>query len=394
MQTSKRYRVIVCVSNDLLTDQRVLRACDAMHECGLDVTLIGRSWPDGSMLKRPFRSKKIGLIFHRTAFFYAEFNLRLFCMLLFSKADLLYANDTDTLLAVGLAAKIRRTPYIYDAHELFPDVPELVDHPFVRKVWAAIEKRFIPKAAACITVNQSVAEVLQRRYGVEFGVVRNLQASPAVQGSRCVPAQGDLAVSGRRSAVSEPSVQSSKLLLYQGAVNKGRCVKELIDAMEYVTDYRLVVAGGGDLLDEMQRYAKSRQYSERIVFTGRIKPEELKSLTPNAALGFCIMEDMGLNYYLSLPNRISDYAGAGVPVVASDFPEIGRVVKKYGIGTLVDEATAKDPRRLADTIRETLREWESMPENERRNRFAAAKEDLSWSREKQIFTEIVKKTIQ
>ena len=377
MQTSKRYRVIVCVSNDLLTDQRVLRACDAMHECGLEVTLIGRSWPDGSMLKRPFRSKKIGLVFHRTALFYAEFNLRLFCMLLFSKADLLYANDTDTLLAVGLAAKIRRTPYIYDAHELFPDVPELVDHPFVRKVWAAIEKRFIPNAAACITVNQSVAEVLQSRYGVEFGVVRNLSSSL------------DADVAERLNGTED-----SRFLLYQGAVNKGRCVKELIDAMEFVDGYKLVVAGGGDLHDEMRRYAASRSYGERIVFTGRIKPDELKKLTPKASLGFCIMEDMGLNYYLSLPNRIGDYASAGVPVVASDFPEIGRVVKKYGIGTLVDEATAKDPRRLADAIRETLREWESMPENERRNRFVAAKEDLSWSREKQILIRIVKKTIQ
>lgn len=369
--------IVVAVSDDLLTDQRVLRACDALHEAGLKVKLIGRSWPDSTPLNRPYESRKMRLVFHKTALFYAEFNLRLFLMLMFSKADAFYANDSDTLLAVGMAAHLRGKPFVFDSHELFPDVPELVDKPFVRKVWGRVEWCFIPKAAARVTVNQSLAEELQRRYGVPFDVVRNLSSSL------------DTDVEERPNGSED-----SRFLLYQGAVNKGRCVKELIDAMEFVDNYKLVVAGGGDLHDEMRRYAASRSYGERIVFTGRIKPDELKKLTPKASLGFCIMEDMGLNYYLSLPNRIGDYASAGVPVVASDFPEIGRVVKKYGIGTLVDEATAKDPRRLADTIRETLREWDSIPENERQNRFVAAKEDLSWSREKQILTGIVKKTIQ
>ena len=369
----------MAVSDDLLTDQRVQRACDTMHTAGYEVLLVGRAWPDRARLQKPYRSVKIRLLFRRSPLFYAELNFRLFLKLLFLKADAFYANDSDTLLAVGLAAQLRRRPFVFDGHELFPDVPELVCKPFVRKVWRWIEQRFIPKAAVCITVNQSVADEYRRRYGVEFGVVRNLSAVSGFS--------EDVGISETSKILAEPSgkndseTKKSKLLLYQGAVNKGRCIKELIDAMEFLPDYRFVIAGGGDLLDVMKRYAAAKPYSERVKFTGRIKPDELRKLTPQASLGFCLMENMGLNYYLSLPNRIGDYAAAGVPVLGNDFPEIKRVIDRHRIGTFIGEDVIYNPRKLAAVIDKTVTEWASMTTDERQARFASAGEDMSWKNE-------------
>ena len=376
-------RIVVAVSDDLLTDQRVQRACDTMHTAGYEVLLVGRAWPDRSPLRKPYQSVKMRLLFRRSPLFYAEFNMRLFMKLLFTKADVFYANDSDTLLAVGLAARLRRRPFVFDGHELFPDVPELVGKPFVRKVWRWIERRFIPKAAACITVNKSVADEYRRRYGVEFGVVRNLSAVGN-------PGESNLPGCSGYSGFSEDfnlpetlkfKIQQSKFLLYQGAVNKGRCIKELIDAMEFLPDYRFVIAGGGDLLDAMKRYAVAKPYSERVEFTGRIKPDELRKLTPQASLGFCLMENMGLNYYLSLPNRIGDYAAAGVPVLGNDFPEIKRVIDRHHIGTFIGEEVIYNPQKLAAVIDKTVKEWASMIIDERQARFASAGEDMSWKNE-------------
>lgn len=352
----------MAVSDDLLTDQRVLRACDALHAAGYNITLVGRAWPDARPLPKPYRTVKMWLLFRSSPLFYAELNLKLFFKFLCSAADAFYANDTDTLLAVGLAARLRRKPFVFDGHELFPDVPELINKPLVRKVWSAIEWRFIPKAATCITVNQSVADEYRRRYGVGFAVVRNLSALPA----------------GTEESLRQPEPAT---LLYQGAVNKGRCVRQLIDAMAFLPAYKLVVAGVGDLLGEMKDYAASKPYADRISFAGRLNPDELRRLTPHAALGLCLLENMGLNYYLSLPNRISDYAAAGVPVLASDFPEIRRVVEQHRIGATVGESVVLDPAQLALAIDNTVRQWAAMPYAERQARFASARSDMSWQNE-------------
>lgn len=378
--TSQKRRITMVVSNDLLTDQRVQRSCDTLFEAGYDVTLVGRAWPDNTPLKKKYKTCKMRLLFKRRVLFYAELNVRLFLKLLFSRADLFYANDTDTLLSVAFAARLRRKPFVFDGHELFPDVPELVDKPMVRKVWQCVERSFIPKSAVRITVNQGVAYEYERRYGVSFGVVRNLSSIL------------DSEVSAHPTS-PEFDFHDSKVLLYQGAVNKGRCVKELIDAMEYLPDCRLVVVGSGDIKDEMQRYAGGKSYAGRISFTGRMMPDDLRRLTSQAALGFCIMQNMGLNYYLSLPNRISDYAVAGIPVLASDFPEIRRVVEEYGLGTLVAEDTVANPQGLASVVRATLAQWQSMAGEERSARFARAKAELTWESEKKLLVGYVDKAI-
>jgi glycosyltransferase involved in cell wall biosynthesis len=73
-----------------------------------------------------------------------------------------------------------------------------------------------------------------------------------------------------------------------------------------------------------------------VHFLGKISGDHLYEYTPSADIGLCLLENMGLNYYFSLPNRIFDYLQAGVPVLASRFPEIVNIVEKYNTGRLID----------------------------------------------------------
>ena len=119
-------------------------------------------------------------------------------------------------------------------------------------------------------------------------------------------------------------------------------------------------------------------------------PSRLHSLTSQATLGLCLLEDLGLNYRYSLPNRIADFANAGVPVLATDFPEIRRVLEEYGTGTLTaplpHEKSGENYRlyitRLAEDIQAALHYWEGLPADERQRRFARAGEELNWQHEK------------
>lgn len=368
----KTKRIYMAVTNDLVTDQRADRACRALTDAGCVVTLVGRRLPESRQAgERPYRTRRMRLLFRRSAFFYAEYNLRLFALLMRVPADVIYANDTDTLAACAWAARLRRKKLVFDAHELFPEVPELVERPRVRAVWQWIERRCLPRADVAITVCQSVADEYRRRYGTEMSVVRNMPC--------------------RRPA---PDVApDSRLLLYQGAVNEGRGVRELIDTMQHLESCRLAVAGDGDLLAALRGYAAGLPWGSRIEFLGRTTPDELHRLTPAAALGFCLLEDRGLNYRYALPNRLGDFAQARVPIYATAFPEIARIIEDYGTGTLAEacpheksgEAYRAYVLRLAADIRRTLDCWQAMEPAERARRFDRAAEELCWENEKKQF---------
>lgn len=369
--------IYMAVTNDLVTDQRVDRLCCTLTEAGYAVTLVGRCLPESQPVgERPYATRRLRLLFRRSALFYAEYNQRLFLFLLHAPADAFYANDTDTLLACTWAARLRRKRLFFDAHELFPEVPELVDKPFVRAVWQRVERRCLPRVDAAFTVCQSVADEYFGRYGAKMAVVRNLPIA-AEAGGAIGPEPG--------------------LLLYQGAVNVGRGVRELVDAMQYLDACRLLVAGNGDLLDELRRYAVSLPWGSRIEFRGCTAPAELRRITPSAELGFCLLEDLGLNYRYALPNRIGDFVHARVPLLATGFPEIARVVNQYGVGTLTGpcphghsgEAYDAYVRDLADTIRRTLQEWRQMEVSERSRRFDQAAADLCWENEKSKLLAVV-----
>ena len=387
--TNTSPHIIVAVTNDLVTDQRVDRTCRALTADGWRVPLVGRRLPHSPELApRGYAVRRMRLLFRRTAAFYAEYNIRLFLLLLFSRVDALFSNDTDTLAACCLAARLRRRALYYDAHELFPDVPELQGRPRVQNVWKWIERKALPHVTQAFTVSQSVADEYRRRYGIDMTVVRNVperMENGKWRMENGMPHQDNNATGDMPSQFSILNSQ----LLYQGAVNIGRGIREMIDVLPLLPDCRLVVAGDGDVLEQMKAYAAALPWHDRVEFLGRVQPDRLRSLTAQASLGLCLLEDLGLNYRYSLPNRIADFAQAGVPVLATDFPEIRHVIEEYGTGTLVEplpadkegEAYRQYLVRLAEAVRAALRHWRDMPEQEYRRRFARAADELNWQHE-------------
>lgn len=342
----------MAVTNDLVTDRRVMRHAEALRGAGCEVTLIGRN----ELRVRHQKSWK----------FYAEYNLRLWWRLMRTKCDVVWANDTDTLLASYVAAKLKRRKLVMDAHELFPEVPELVGREKVKKVWERIERMLMPKCDVLITVCQSIADYYREKYGVEMSVVRNV-GNP-------------LANKNLQDFQSSTKRGNERVLLYQGAVNKGRGVDWAIDALEWLEDCRLVIAGGGDLLDEMKVYAAKKPWVDRITFLGRLTPEELEPLTRQADVGLVMLEDIGLSYHFALPNRIGDFVAAGVPMVVSDLPEMAAVVRKFGVGEVIEECKGVQgsarAKALAEAVKKVLaKEWSEVD-------FSEARKDMDWEKEK------------
>ena len=368
-------RIVMAVTNDLVTDRRVMRHAEALRDAGYEVLVIGRN--------------DLELKHSRGWLFYAEYNLKLFRRLKEESLDVVWANDTDTLLGSWLAAKGWRrskAKLVMDAHELFPEVPEIQHKPLVKWVWRTIEHFLMPKCDALLTVCQSIADYYKKKYDVEMAVVRNVSGVTELQGDK-VTEKSSQATQSLSYSVTQPL----KTLLYQGCVNKGRGVDWAIEALEWLEDCRLVIAGGGDLLEEMKAYAAQKPWADRIIFLGRLKPDDLGPLTCQASVGLVMLEDIGLSYHYALPNRIGDFVAAGVPIVVSDLPEMAAVVRKYGVGEVIEgeQLTVKGERRetraLAEAVKKVLaREWGEED-------FTEARKDMDWNNEKQKLIEIIEK---
>ena len=224
-------RVIIAVTNDLSGDQRIHKVAVSLIGLGYEPVLAGRLLPESSVLTRIYKCKRFRIPARKGPLFYILFNIRLFFYLLFSRAGLFLANDLDTLPAVFLAGFIRRKKVVYDSHEYCTEVPELVGRPRVKSVWEFIEKLIFPHLKWVYTVNRSIANIYAVKYGVQVGVIRNV---PFAQ--RPIPVIG----------VLPQGFTDGPVIMYQGAVNVGRGLEEVIRAMPMMPDCRFLIAGDGD----------------------------------------------------------------------------------------------------------------------------------------------------
>ena len=332
-------KVILSVTNDLTSEQRVHKVALFLKKFGFDVTLVGRRRRKSLPLDaRSYKTKRLFLLFEQGPLFYAEYNLRLFFYLLFHRADVLVANDLDTLLANFLASKFRSVTLVHDSHEYFTGVPELEGRPGVRKIWKRLERWIFPKLELVYTVNDSIADLYRSEYGTQARVVRNFPISlPALPSKKS------------REELGVPA--GKKIILYQGSVNVDRGLVEAVEAMQYVEDALLLIVGDGDILEEIKTCAGKLKLNDRVLFYKRVPFEQLQQFTLHADIGISLDKDTNINYRFSLPNKIFDYMHSGVPVLASTLVEIRKIYSAFEVGLLVE---SHDPQHIAEKMNKML----------------------------------------
>ncbi len=371
LKTMKKKRAIISVINDLVTDQRVDRTAGVLTDLGFEVFLIGRRKTDSPQMPvRKYETLQMRLLWEKGPLFYAEYNIRLFLLLLTRPADLLLSNDLDTLLPNYLVHKLKHIPIVYDSHEYFTATPELVNRPKVQRFWKRIERAIVPKLKSCITVNASIADLFEKEYSVPFRVVRN------------IPGRRQPVVLPTRKELGLP--EDKKIVLMQGSgINVQRGAEEAVEAMQYLDNVLLLIVGGGDVLPLLKKMVNDLSLQKKVKFISRQTPENLFGYTANADIGLAIDKDTNINYRFSLPNKLFDYIYAGVPVLATPLVELKSIIQHYEIGTFIEN---HDPEHIADTIRNMLQDENRLNFYKINTRKAAA--ELNWEKEKTTLIEI------
>ncbi|MGU9938299.1 glycosyltransferase [Empedobacter brevis] len=361
-------KILSAVLNNIETDQRLDKVCHSLLKFGFDVELIGttRTTLKGKPnLNKPYQTFLIEQKNQSSIKMYAEFNYKLFFLLL-KKADkqtVLLANDLDSLLPFYLVSKIKNLPLVFDSHEIFSELPSLHNRPKTKKVWKTLERFLVPKIKYFYTVSDGYANWFRKEYGANPAVIRN------------VPNRTKLNDKQNLIFFRLPeNPNNEKILLYQGAINMSRGIDKMIKAFQYVNNCQFWIAGEGPKKTEYEQLVKELDLTNCIHFLGNIPPKTLKTITPLADVGMSMEEDLGLSYRYALPNKLFDFIQAGVPVLATNLPEIKKTVQEYKVGKVIENHS---PKHLAEKLQEILTEGKkSYQEN-----IIKAASELCWENE-------------
>ena len=263
------------------------------------------------------------------------------------RPDAIHAHDTETLDIAGSVATALGVPIIFDSHELWLERVRRgrssAYATLTRRYFARVERRWLPRAAARITVSEPIAEHLRRRYGVADIVILPNYPMPVD------PPDPPWQLRRLPGATDVPP--DAPIVLFIGNATEGRGIEDLMAAMETLADAHVVLLGAADQEGYVRRLARRHQLEARVHVTPRVPTEHVVAYAASATIGMAAIPPISLSYRYSLPNKLFQCMQAGLPVVASDFPQVRQIVEDAGAGLTVNPL---DARAIAAAIRTYL----------------------------------------
>ena len=297
-------------------------------------------------------------------------NRRMIKVGLASGADVFHSHDLNTLYVGAMCKRKTDAKLVYDSHELQTERNRMTK--WWRR-WAAWnERRWLPYADAMIVASPSWIDINREKYGKVPEPSASIINTPELE---VIDEPQDL-----RGELDIP--EDVPILLYQGSIQENRGIEPAIDAITLLPKAVLVVIGYGYHRPALEADVRKRGLTDRVKFFGPIPNNELLGWTAAADIGMCNIVNSSLSYYTSLPNKLFEYIIAGIAVIGSDSPEIGRIVEEEKVGEVADPIDAES---LATATRKILEDLDGY-----RAATKPAAEKYNWGVEEQKLLEIYK----
>lgn len=285
-------------------------------------------------------------------------------------------HDLPALLMAYLSTMFRRqrVKLIYDSHEF--EIGRNVSRNKLQIWWIThLEQYLMNRCAFSIMVNDVIADEVQRVHG--------LQQRPIVV--RSTPNKWDVdqqvCVEIRQSFRDQLGGQERFLLMYHGGYQSGRGIETLIELVRINPNVAAVILGYGQesYVQSLHALVEEKGVSDRILFHDAVPLRELWKYVGAADVGMVTVQPVAKSYYYMLPNKFLENIQSETPIICSDFPVVGQLVKKYEIGLTCDPCDVDDINTQVEKMRTDSAFHRNCKENLKK-----AKEDLCWENEKQV----------
>ena len=295
---------------------------------------------------------------------YAEYVSRAFVHALKSGADLYAAHDLPPLLPTVLAAKLRRKPVVYRAHELWSEAQAHV--PFAW-FWRFLDRSLVPLCDQVVTPEENRSRI----YREEFGAKR-----PPLTVRNCPPYKSPIESTRLRDELARQGIAFSTIVLYQGLIDSMRCIEEVAEATRYFDEgVVLVIIGSG--WGKWTDASSVLSGHDRIVVLPRVPYGELPPYTASADIGILLYRNDCRNNYYCAPNKVFEYMMMGLPVIAANYPGMLALVEGGGVGLCVDP---QDPKQIAAVVNRMAADPEAR-RSMRANGLQLSRERYNWENE-------------
>ena len=356
--------VLIVFLGNIHYDSRVTNFYKTFKERGYKAKVVSFDWLTANFLTVKGDVSIYKLKKTSSLLYYLRFSIILSYRILFTKADYIFAEDIYTLPFAVIFGKLKGAKIIYDSREVYGHLAGLRKRKNLQSVLRWIEKTFIRGVYKTMTTGPLDSLHIEKEYGLGKTIVmRNLPYFSDIKNRFDFRKHYNLS-------------ESTKILLYQGVILHGRGLKLIFNILGEIENCVLVILGGGEYADFYQKLSVEKGLGGKVFFFGKIPQEELLRFTAGADIGLSVIENLSLSYYYALPNKMFEYILTGVPVLASNFPQMKEIIDDYKVGLYIDpESTEELKKTLQLMINDgKLREMLS------HNCLEAAKE-LNWDNE-------------
>ena len=282
--------------------------------------------------------------------------------------DIYHCNDLKTLFQGVVSSKIlNKKKIIYDSHEV-----ETGRTGHKNKFKYFIENMLIRKADKVLMTTDMRADYNAKLYNIK---------KPEVIHNYPVTVEKDLSKFDFYKIADIP--RSEPIFLYQGGIQPNRGLEEIIKSITNFNKGITVFIGDGKCKKNLQAMVKQMQIEDKVRFLPKVPNEELPYYTQYAYLGFQVLQNTCFNHYSTLSNKLFEYIMMEVPIIASDFPEIKKIVLNEEIGTCIESC---NPKSIANAVNFFLDNNEVYLRYKNNCRLARLK--YNWEYEKDKFVKI------
>jgi len=276
-------------------------------------------------------------------FRYIEFFIKAKQITSKQRYDIIVASDLYSLASACLS---KTKKIIYDCREIYTELAALESKYLYKKITYIYENYFLRYVNEIITTAKSDEKILKNIYNQHSHLSWNQIYNYPIQ----------ILDSKKIDIRKELNIQTNhKLIVYQGVIQKHRGVGQLIKLISRSQGLSAIIIGDGEEKKYYQDLAKECSVQDKVFFVGKIPYLNLLQYTLACDIGWLVIKGHGISNQLALPNKLFEYAIAGLPVISSSLTNMKEIVEKYNLGVVVNEDSIQEQLAALEEIKNNFK---------------------------------------